>query len=80
MTAKMGASRAVLCGYSQHDRRHDGQSPGRRLPIFWLEDAAAAYRRRDLFAKRAKLMEEWASYCAGPRTANVVPIRRNKKA
>ena len=40
----------------------------------------AAYRRGDLFAKRAKLMQEWANYCAGPKTAGVTPIRRRKKA
>jgi integrase len=33
----------------------------------------AAYRRGDLFEKRRKLMEAWASYCE-PRTANVVPL------
>jgi hypothetical protein len=26
----------------------------------------AAYRRGDLFEKRRRLMEDWASYCAGP--------------
>jgi hypothetical protein len=25
----------------------------------------AAYRRGDLFAKRAELMQAWANYCAG---------------
>jgi integrase len=37
----------------------------------------AAYRRGDLFAKRQKLMDEWARYCSKPApvtAANVVPI------
>jgi len=36
-----------------------------------------AYRRGDLFEKRARLMDEWATYCASPETANdnVRPIR-----
>jgi integrase len=38
-----------------------------------------AYRRGDLFAKRAKLMEAWASYCASPPTSKngdvVVPLQ-----
>ncbi len=39
----------------------------------------AAYRRTDLFDKRAKLMEAWARYCATPRaSAVVVPIRKPK--
>lgn len=38
----------------------------------------AAYRRGDLFAKRQRLMEDWAKYCATPRKAagdKVVGIR-----
>jgi integrase len=37
----------------------------------------AAYRRGDLFEKRAQLMEEWAAFCAQPAPAgnNVLPIR-----
>jgi integrase len=39
----------------------------------------AAYRRTDLFDKRAKLMEAWARHCATPRaSAIVVPIRKPK--
>ncbi len=39
--------------------------------------AEAAYRRGDLFDKRRKLMEAWATYCATPVAAggNVTPIR-----
>ena len=38
----------------------------------------AAYRRGDLFAKRAKLMRDWADYCSRPPAtgANVTPIRQ----
>jgi integrase len=37
----------------------------------------AAYRRGDLFEKRRKLMEAWASYCAAPaRGGQVVAMRR----
>lgn len=36
--------------------------------------AEAAYRRGDLFEKRRKLMEAWASYCAKPPSDKVVPV------
>jgi integrase len=37
----------------------------------------AAYRRGDLFEKRRKLMEAWASYCAAPvKGGKVVQMRR----
>jgi integrase len=36
----------------------------------------AAYRRGDLFEKRRRLMDEWASFCEAPlRTGDVVPLR-----
>jgi hypothetical protein len=42
----------------------------------------AAYRRSDLFAKRARLMADWAKYClAKPVDAaasNVMPIRMSR--
>jgi integrase len=37
----------------------------------------AAYRRGDLFVKRAKLMNEWAAFCAS-RPAEVLPLRAAK--
>jgi integrase len=36
----------------------------------------AAYRRGDLFEKRLKLMEAWASYCE-PKPSNNVPMVRS---
>jgi integrase len=36
----------------------------------------AAYRRGDLFEKRRKLMDAWATYCAAPTTGKVVAFRR----
>ncbi len=40
----------------------------------------AAYRRTDLFDKRAKMMEAWAHYCAAPRSdASVTPIRARRR-
>jgi integrase len=44
--------------------------------------AEAAYRRGDLFDKRRKLMEAWASYCttAPAAGAKVTPIRRTTAA
>ncbi|MDZ7852323.1 MAG: integrase arm-type DNA-binding domain-containing protein [Halomonas sp.] len=44
--------------------------------------AEAAYRRGDLLAKRAKLMQQWADFlAAAPAQAeNVTPIRENKVA
>ena len=38
--------------------------------------AEAAYRRGDLFAKRRKLMEAWAVYCAPPKVDKVVTFSR----
>jgi integrase len=37
----------------------------------------AAYRRGDLFEKRARLMEDWAEFCATPAHAGaeIAPIR-----
>ncbi|WP_460727331.1 tyrosine-type recombinase/integrase [Lysobacter rhizosphaerae] len=42
----------------------------------------AAYRRTDLFAKRALLMRDWARYCASPRSANasLSPIRASRRS
>lgn len=39
--------------------------------------AEAAYRRRDLFEKRRRMMNDWADYCAAiePNKHNVSPIR-----
>ncbi len=40
----------------------------------------AAYRRGDLFAKRAKLMNEWAKWCGTIQTtADVAPIRERRQ-
>jgi integrase len=36
-----------------------------------------AYRRGDLFAKRTRLMADWARFCAAqPARGNVLPLRR----
>ena len=40
-----------------------------------------AYRRGDLFAKRAKLMQECARFCTtAPATSDVSPIRKDRLA
>ena len=41
----------------------------------------AAYRRGDLFAKRAQLMAAWAKYCEAPAStdAAVLPMRRGAR-
>ena len=36
----------------------------------------AAYRRGDLFDKRRKLMEAWATYCVTPKADKVVAFKR----
>lgn len=36
----------------------------------------AAYRRGDLFDKRRKLMQTWASYCEPHKSAKVLPLKR----
>jgi integrase len=39
----------------------------------------AAYRRGDLFEKRRKLMNAWATFCTTPaEVAKVIPIGRGK--
>jgi len=41
----------------------------------------AAYRRGDLFEKRARMMQEWAKFCDAPAPAgNVVPLKREGAA
>jgi len=40
----------------------------------------AAYRRGDALEKRRKLMDAWASYCAGVAGADVVPMRPEARA
>ena len=38
----------------------------------------AAYRRGDLFEKRARLMADWARFCSKPtEPASVIPIRQS---
>jgi integrase len=39
--------------------------------------AEAAYRRGDLFDKRRKLMEAWATYCSSPRASKVLAFPRH---
>ena len=43
------------------------------------DKAEQAYRRSDALEKRRKLMEAWASYCEPKISANVVPIRKQKR-
>ncbi len=46
-----------------------------------LQGVEAVYRRTDLFNKRARLMADWATYCAAPSpSGNVTPIRKGKTA
>jgi integrase len=42
------------------------------------DQAEQAYRRSDALAKRAKLMEAWASYCSTPQAGKVVQLRASK--
>lgn len=43
------------------------------------DETVNAYKRTDLFAKRAKLMQTWAEYCSKPSArADVVPIRETR--
>jgi integrase len=49
--------------------------PEQALAHALKDKVEAAYRRGDLFAKRAKLMTAWAEYCARA-GAEVVQIRR----
>lgn len=46
-----------------------------------IQGVEAVYRRTDLFNKRARLMADWARYCAKPApTGNVTGIRERTKA
>lgn len=47
-----------------------------------LKDAAeAAYQRGDLFQRRVRLMDDWATYCAAaPRKDNATPIKDTRAA
>lgn len=46
-----------------------------------VQGVEAVYRRTDLFNKRARLMADWARYCAKPApTGNVTGIRERAKA
>lgn len=46
-----------------------------------IRDASErAYRRGDLFKKRAALMQDWAHYCAGTASSNVVNLADAKRA
>ena len=40
------------------------------------DKAEASYRRGDLFDKRRKLMEAWASFCEPRGSAKVLPMTR----
>ncbi len=42
----------------------------------------AAYRRGDLFEKRARMMQEWAKFCDTPAfsSAEVVPLKGKSAA
>lgn len=37
----------------------------------------AAYRRGDLFAKRTRMMEDWANFCNQTQSGDVVPLRKS---
>jgi hypothetical protein len=37
-----------------------------------------AYCRTDLFAKRARLMSDWAKYCVSPSKATAAPIKSSR--
>ena len=41
--------------------------------------AESAYRRGDLLAKRAKLMQAWADYCEPKAASKVIPLSRGVK-
>lgn len=43
------------------------------------DETELAYRRGDALAKRRKLMEAWANYCARPAGGSVVPLSRGAR-
>jgi integrase len=46
-----------------------------------IEDPTeAAYRRGDMLAKRAKMMESWSMYCSQTSTGKVIPMAENRVA
>jgi integrase len=44
------------------------------------DDTEAAYRRSTAIEKRRLLMADWARFCEGPTSADVVPLRGNGRA
>ena len=44
-----------------------------------VRDAESAYRRGDMLAKRAKLMQAWADYCEPKSADKVIPMSRGAK-
>jgi integrase len=89
VAAMLKLLRAVRPGFTTHGFRssfRDWAAECTNFPRDVAEMALAhaipsaverAYRRGDLFQKRAKLMQSWADYCAKPaRTGEVVSITR----
>jgi integrase len=84
---RMGRDDVSVHGFRSTFRDWSSEAVSNSFPHEVIEQAMshtlpnkveAAYRRGDLLAKRAMLMEAWATYCTTiPTPANVTPIRAN---
>lgn len=69
--------RSAFRDWSAETTRHPHEVCEMALAHIIGNKAEAAYRRGDLFEKRRRLMDEWATFCAMPKptVATVTPIR-----
>jgi integrase len=81
---RMGHGEVTMHGFRSTFRDWAGETTGYPREVIEMalahrlgDKAEQAYARGDLFAKRARLMEEWAGFCAQaePASGEVVPLR-----
>lgn len=71
--------RATFSTWVDDTRPAEREAAERALAHEIGNKVSAAYRRSDLFDRRAPLMEAWAAHClASPAAAAAVPLRRRK--
>ncbi len=71
--------RSTFRDWCAESTNYSGQVAEMALAHTLRDKTEAAYRRGDLFEKRARLMADWARYCGKPtESATVIAIRQNK--
>lgn len=69
--------RSTFRDWASEATHHDHHAVEKALAHSIPSKVEAAYRRGDLFEKRRRLMDDWAMYCAKPKSpAKVVPMKR----